>query len=519
MESKNSVHQRKFPASFTTFLHRTEYDEGIRPTWVRTALLHDFALFLQVHFPGALGLTNTGFESGRIGEGRLMIPSWLLDEVSQKLSQHPEHLRIHKLAFAVCANRWEANAEAIAQYQLRDLLHQLQLTHPTRDDLATGLKNLAVRLSRPKEYATVCRALWSEMAPLYQQPAPNPAMEMTSIMEDAGEDTGPLVQSPYEAIANQLTQSPNAIRIKKLLYGVCSGSWENDPQVLAYFKLPSLVQQLHQLAPNLEHVSSRLNRVVASLNRRTEYSQVAQNITEAMRSLYDIEHPEDTGPLSGPIFQYEETDADAQLAALDSDELMPTAVGAPPAFGDYGLSREICAVPADSRIGAHEAAGYYEAACYPTAVSYHEPTALSHGYDAYGDGAADYHAPNDPAINGNAIDEARVGATATREEISEAPRDRSDLSDLRVEIMQYTNPLRAKMLLFSNLHHPFEFNSPDWSKIRAQTIGDLLTQLFEQHATFESAEQTLQKTAQQMTQPDDYEQAAGAIARAIQPYY
>lgn len=410
-----------------------------------------------------------------------MIPSWLLDEVSQRLNQHPEQLRIHKLAFAVCANRWETNSEAIAQYQLRDLLHHLYFTHPTRDDLATGLKNLAVRLSRPKAYATVCRALWSEMAPLYQQPAPNPALEMTSIMEDAGEDTGPLVQSPYGAIANPLAQSPNATRIKKLLYGVCSGGWENDPQVLGYFKLPNLVQQLHQLSPSLEDVSSRLNRVVASLNRRTEYTQVAQSIVDAMGALYGSDRPEDTGPLSEPIFQYEDPDGASGLMELDSDDLMPTAVGYPPALGDHSLPPE----------------SYGEVAA-ATAVA----TEVRHA------------APHD-----DGTDEGSVGWTEDDDERVEPPRDRNDLSDLRVEIMQYTNPLRAKMLLFSHLHQPFEFNSPDWSKLRAQTMGDLLQQLFEQHGSFTQTEQSLHQTAQKMQRPDDYEQAVGAIARAIQPYY
>ncbi len=396
-----------------------------------------------------------------------MVPSWLLDEVSQQLENHPEYLRIRKLTFAVCQNAWESDAKVLEQYRLRDIIHELVLTHPTQGDLGTALHNLAIRLNRPTEYVALGQGILKVIGPLYQDPASALArLDVTGILSGEAEDTGPLMQSPYEAIANTLAQSPNANRIKKLLYSVCSGGWENDPQVLAYFKLPSLVQQLHQLAPDLETLASLLNRVVSSLNRRVEYTQVAQSILEGLTPLYRPPAAQSPELAASPEPNLSPESllslaADFNAADLDDEELMETAVGLPPAALGFEEPIPQEAIPQEA-------------------------------------------IPQEPGPDSSVLT---------------PPKDRTDLSDLRVEIMQYTNPLRAKLLLFSSLYHPFESNSADWSKIRNQTLGDLLRQLFDHYSTYDSVEVGLQDTARSLDQVEDYEQAAGAIARALRPYY
>jgi hypothetical protein len=122
-----------------------------------------------------------------------------------------------------------------------------------------------------------------------------------------------------------------------------------------------------------------------------------------------------------------------------------------------------------------------------------------------------------------AITENRNGAIA--EEVtahlmlppSQAP-DLFNLFDLRLEIMRYTNPYRAKIVLFSLLHQPFTDFAEHESMIKNQTLDDLLRMMLQTYRLSEVEVQLL-AVARNLEDSEDCMQAAHVILGAIKPFY
>lgn len=94
-----------------------------------------------------------------------------------------------------------------------------------------------------------------------------------------------------------------------------------------------------------------------------------------------------------------------------------------------------------------------------------------------------------------------------------------DPFELRVEIMKYTNPLRAKILAYSIVYHLFDFSSQDWLNLKTKELDVLLHKLFDRCKTLKDLEDNLQTVAKNLNQTDEYTQAAGAVYQAMKRYY
>jgi hypothetical protein len=94
-----------------------------------------------------------------------------------------------------------------------------------------------------------------------------------------------------------------------------------------------------------------------------------------------------------------------------------------------------------------------------------------------------------------------------------------DPFDLRLNVMKYTTPLRAKLLIFSVLYHPIKKTQHDWLLMKAKPLDDLLFELFSTCPTLEELEAKLYQTAQAIEDADENTQAAGAIAQSMKRFY
>ncbi len=91
--------------------------------------------------------------------------------------------------------------------------------------------------------------------------------------------------------------------------------------------------------------------------------------------------------------------------------------------------------------------------------------------------------------------------------------------DLRQNIMKYTNPLRAKIVLFSALYKRFTFNEEDWLKLKAEKLDDLLLRLFDTCPTITELESKLNSAVISLGKPDENIQAASAIIQSMRGLY
>ncbi len=458
-----------------------------------------------------------------------MVPSWLLDEVAQKLESQAERRQIHQLAFATHQHRWPEDPNLLDLYRLRDLVQDLTRNYRSFEELKQGLRRALSQAPESKAFIPAARTLLKVARQAYQgdgsavalpseasldgfNPS-DPAAQRLSPFETRASDatSHPFPPLPYDEIAATLEQSPSATRIKKLLYAVCSGEWSNDPVVLGRFRLTNLLKQLHKMSAEEEALHSALRNVVVTLNRQMEYELVAQLIQRECHRLYaPLEevaknHQPDSGFDSAPPTAYPE------------EEPFSTGPNRHPGSG-------VDPVPL----------GFYDDDDAP------EPTGVLIPMGATANQQSDIQAENSnqrppyaspesspsqeswaaPDYNPDYAHSPQAAQTAAPAEQPARPLDWKGLAELRVELMRYANPLRVKALMFSTLYYPFDLNSGgDWSKLQTETLGDLILRLMDQFPSYSSLDEQLKLMACQMMPSDEYGNAAGAIARALRPFY
>jgi hypothetical protein len=101
----------------------------------------------------------------------------------------------------------------------------------------------------------------------------------------------------------------------------------------------------------------------------------------------------------------------------------------------------------------------------------------------------------------------------------ENERDPGNLFDVRQKILQQTNPLRAKILIFSSLYHEFTFSDRDWLLLKTKELDHLLRKLFNVCPTLAELESLLYRTASNLDNTDENDQAASVIIKAMNSCY
>lgn len=94
-----------------------------------------------------------------------------------------------------------------------------------------------------------------------------------------------------------------------------------------------------------------------------------------------------------------------------------------------------------------------------------------------------------------------------------------DLFDVRLKILRHTNPLRAKILIFSIIYHPFKFSTRDWLTIKMQDLDNLIRHLYSICPTPTVLEEKLNETAQKLHQQEDHSHTARVILKAMKFLY
>lgn len=255
--------------------------------------------------------------------------------------------------------------------------------------------------------------------------------------------------------ASELEEESNILRLKKLMLYVINAHWETDLQVLEQLNFVDLIQELRNSYPSLEKLSTALKQQVQTLNRQAEYIVVAKTILKVLQKLY--------------------TD-DSEITKVKSANAVRSQPPAPP----------------------------------PTRL----PTPINQGKRNIQQQRAKNN--NQPASSVN------VKGQEIQDKSTQDLRSKPcpyDPFDLRFNVMKYTTPLRAKLLIFSVLYHPIKKTQHDWLLMKAKPLDDLLFELFSSCPTLEELETKLYHTAQALEDSDENTQAAGAIVQSMKLFY
>jgi len=229
--------------------------------------------------------------------------------------------------------------------------------------------------------------------------------------------------SMIDTIVQELEKDTDLMRMKKVIYCACEGRWENDETKLEEINLKELIEELYNKTGNIETLDRRLSRIVSKVNKKTEYSLLAQKIISSVGKLYPEEEEEDMTVM--------ESTPNWTIGSSDQQTILK------------------------------------------------EKLVVEESYQ----------------------------------------RDPGKLFDVREKIMQGTNPLKAKILIFSTVEHKFNFSERDWLLLKTKNLDSLLRQIFNLCLSITDLESSLYRTANNFEDPDEYTQVANVIIKALTTSY
>ncbi len=348
------------------------------------------------------------------------------------------------------------------------------------------------------------------------------------------------VRSPLDQVIQGLSHDPNLPRIKKLLIYSCRQTWETAPNQLSQYDLSCLVQELCQPHASLEHIKTRLYHLVKTLSKPAEYTLIANALIYHLEPLY-LENSENLAdpatqvvhgwPDYATVAHQLEQDVDvlrvrkliyaacrqtwendpAVLSQTPLAELVQELyrLTSTPQTLDAILNGIVCTL--NRQVEYRQIAQRIAIACSSLYPSHAESTQSLLSPAA--------PTPSPPAASVPTGSLPLPSPTHSPVSAAISPPAPSNLFDLRLEIMKYANPLRAKVLLFSVLHGSMEYTSPMWDMLKAEGLDELLSQLFHQYPIFAELQTKLPSTAQRLPERDTYSHVSDVILRAIKPCY
>ncbi|MGB3401565.1 MAG: hypothetical protein WBA77_02625 [Microcoleaceae cyanobacterium] len=229
------------------------------------------------------------------------------------------------------------------------------------------------------------------------------------------------VTSILNEVVQNLENSPNLIRIKKVMFCACKGKWENDRTKLHNISVETLVKELYWKTQDIDKLYKIFDKILSKINKKTEYSLVVDVILKQVSKLY-----------------------------LEANEAKKENTDIPWLVNSAALVQE------------------------------------------------------------------------TNQRIEKQPilsEELGNLFDVRFKLMQHSNPLKVKILIFSAIEREFNFSSQDWLQLRSISLDQLLQDLVKTFPQLPALEAHLTKVSSYLDKSDEMLQVVTVILESIKPLY
>lgn len=390
-----------------------------------------------------------------------------LAQAARYLEQHEEAQRIQKLIFCLCKKYWENDPNILNSISFDQLVQELIQTRPTMEKLNFSLYKLVKTLNRPKVYAGMAKVVLDQLGPIYRDAEEEAKANIIDVDVKSQESETQFGLSPAiavqetvldvnilaERVAQNLARQAEQERIKKLMFAVDRGYWENDLKAIENYGFTQLVADLRQTFPTKDDLRRGFKDIVQNINKSTLYLGITDVILKQMDCLYQ------------------------ELAAGGRDNPDIVAPHLPSAIV------RTSSPPSGQRVAPAQ-----------------EVTAIV-GVKPAGRNAAGVTVLETPAALKRLV-----------------PED-YNLFELRLSIMQNTNPLRAKILLFSIRFHTWDNSAQDWSMLRSYGLDDLLEQVILCGKPLAAIEEEIYEKASLLDEAETYAQTASAIVQVLKSIF
>jgi len=328
----------------------------------------------------------------------------------------------------------------------------------------------------------------------------------------------------FNDVVRYLDSHQEKLRIKKLIFCICKEYWENDPNILNNVAMEDLVNELVQLKPNKEQLTFSVYQSVKTLNRPKVYAGVATVIIKQISKLYsDIAADQDTESLPG------EAEVNPSLAAVNNpvnkeeDNLLRQVIIGLENHRETARIKKLMFAACKNRWENDQAVineninkkDLYLALA-DIILAQLEPLYDTDNDDKKQDNGSESQILKPPTVHLNNDCDSSDPVSLDNNPSNSPQIPAYDPFEIRLEIFQYANPLRVKILIFSLLFHPWDQSDQDWSTLRRYTLEDLLQQLIQSGKSLKDIERQLYNIAQTQMDADANVQTAGILVQALQ---
>ena len=474
------------------------------------------------------------------------------DEAAKKLAQSVNLARIKKLLYYVCKNRWETDTFKLDSIHLKGLFQEFLGLASNVEQLNDRLETAIKTLSKQTEYTLVAKELLSEATRFYfpTQPNQEPVAQDLAASDQTRLLLPPVVaplqrtemQPTYQQIADSIDRGSDPVRLKKLLFYMCRRQWESDVTRLSQVDTASLVQEIHSVTIDGNQLCQTLAQFVQTLNKSAEYEVVGNSLIAHFLPLYPelpaavVESTKTAETQSATVNQaVNQADNQADLYRDVANQIEQSS-------SMLRLKKLIVYVCKNQWISDSGQLAGFDTAALLKELHTLTPTIerLQTALDAVVKTLSkrtEYTLVAQELINslGGMYAESSVlerspvqpqpsPPTANQEAPIPADSDPplksvASLFDVRLGILKYTNPLRAKILVFSSLHSDFTFSDEDWRDLKTYELDGLLRQLVQNFQTYTDLEAVLYSTARRLPEPEAGVQAADTIIKCVRTLY
>jgi hypothetical protein len=284
-------------------------------------------------------------------------------------------------------------------------------------------------------------------------------------------------------VVNYLNKHPESIRIKKMLYCLCTNRWEKDTDYLNSIDPQYLVEQIVREYNTLDQLKLLLQKLITTVNKPKHYIEIAKIIYLSIGQLYPEFHQEHTrkAPTPPPEPTQAHTSADVPSA----------------------LQRAYAPEPTQA----------YTSAEVPSALQRAYAPEPTKQFD-------ELSAPID-----NDVDESAYETCYEETEPEEFAQNGSaqiaeyDPFVLRQNVMSYTNPLRAKIILLVMLQPDSNYGNQSLASMREYYLDDLISEAIKACPTVQDLEEKMTYAVEQLVEIEEYGKAATGLLQSLVPLY
>ncbi len=398
----------------------------------------------------------------------------LFEGISDDFEMSEDPLRTKKLVCLVCTGILENDLQRLNNFSFVELLQDLYQQHPTtealKENLVKAVKTIAPQKQR--QYLMVAKLVFNIVSKLYEQLAKQAIAQSAVSLPTS---------SQVRQVPPQISYSVDNLVINAGSAQLIAPINNTPPEVIP----PEIQEPQPEIARELDiydWVADEINTDSQQVRLRKLLFYTCQDIWES-----DIQ----------------------QLNTVDWAGLLRELVSFMPTFPQLmsllqesvqRVSKPVEYLPIGNLL-------------------------LSKLQHLYADGFDAIAPPSNQQLLNNELFNNQVHKSSSNSSIPEKskipfdPKIANDLFDLRLELMRFTNSMRAKILLFSVLYYPFNPDHDSWQDLRGHGLDQLLRQLFYAYPSFAEADNAIWQMSRSLSEPRAYEQSANYILQVIKTLY